>query len=375
MSDFKLKYIIYKKKYLNLKNKYLLLNGGQIDDEKFRYLESKGCSFEVILLLKNLEEISGVDFTDEQLNEFIGIKKLEDFKLPTSDITINTQPNPGTNNTCMYLSLRDILIRTGIVENITVQQLRFIGGLDPNIDGIMWDSDIEQHREALQRICDYFNITVQIRTRFNRTMVQGYFFSPLVEHPQRPLEVYIMHEGLHFEAITEIIEGGNTQYDINRQRDINRRRRVFNDHDQLRVLQSFVNDITQNTNELCKTSTVKQKMEVSGGIIITQFTKDYYEAIVNHKVLDGSQTIYNNLINLLSDTRVTLSNMQKKYEERIRKQKKFIEEIKLVNTKESKELLKDAKIELDRMENKIKASEKQTNDVIQMLLDQINSYN
>ena len=135
-------------------------------------MQDKRLSIEVIFLLKNTEETTGVEFTNEQLKEYIGIKKLEDFKLPTSTMNVVTQHNPSTNNTCMYLSLRDILIRTGIIQDISVEQLRFIGRLNPIPDGRMWDSDEESHRNALQRICDYFNISVQIHTRYGNNLVQ-----------------------------------------------------------------------------------------------------------------------------------------------------------------------------------------------------------
>jgi hypothetical protein len=151
----------------------------------------------------NIDNIKSLILIHNITKSTESIKTIESSK-DISPKDIVTIFNPGTNNTCMYLSLRQILIGSGIVDDISVRELRTIGGLDPEPDGMMWDSDIEADRDALQSICNLFNINVQIHTRFGNNSVQGYFFKSGNSHKLHALDVHINHRGIHFTAISKI---------------------------------------------------------------------------------------------------------------------------------------------------------------------------
>jgi hypothetical protein len=106
MVDYKTKYLLYKNKYLKLKNNSIL-NGGWIDDSKFEQLLGKGISYDIILLLKNIEETTGVELTDDDISRYSGFGSIAEFSLPETNFRVQTIGNPGTACTCMYLSIRD----------------------------------------------------------------------------------------------------------------------------------------------------------------------------------------------------------------------------------------------------------------------------
>lgn len=162
---------------------------------------------------------------------------------PISSLILTTIHNGGGNtldnsidniyfrNQCFYISIVNILRRTGIAPNVTVQHLRYIGGLDPMQNNQMWDSNQEMYRNALTRICTYFNIEVRILSSTMGTTkyvsgdasmlhpipISDFPYGPTQRDPGSPppVEVYIAHSVIHFEAVQMIMDSdGVIMYDL-----------------------------------------------------------------------------------------------------------------------------------------------------------------
>jgi len=422
MTNYKLKAEKYKIKYLNLKKDLI---GGLIDKKKEGELIKKGIDLDTIELLKNIESING-ELSDEQIESMTGQKKQHGvFRLPRTGFNVRTIHNPGTNNTCMYLSLRDILMRVGIVKDISVEQLRSIGGLYPIPDGSMWDNSREDHREALQRISNFFNIRILLHVTshgYNKEIL-GHIvdhnilpdadeYHPLVNHAQPPLDVHIASMGIHFEAIERIIhEGGDIYYDIGRERRPETENTSNLVQTQIMIDEIIARSFSHNRAEIPiksvsvdKSASANKSVSVdksasanksasadklasanksasadksssheeSGGIVISDFTKAYYQALVEGSEFNERQLQYHNLIDLLTDTRNKLLLKQRKYHEKLRLEN---ESLRYAIAFGIDDTIPSITSEYERLQRKLKTNEEEINKVIRLLLEQINSFN
>jgi hypothetical protein len=64
-------------------------------------------------------------------------------------------------NQCMLISILDYLRRHGFPE-LTLTELRYIGGLAGILETEEWDQDNYLHREALRRISEYFKLDINV---------------------------------------------------------------------------------------------------------------------------------------------------------------------------------------------------------------------
>ena len=287
----------------------------------------------------------------------------EPFKLPDTSIIIRKQPNPGTDNTCMFLSIRDILIQTNIVHDISVEELRHIGGLHRKPDGRMWDSANPSHHTALQRICDFFNINIDIHTTNRDNYMTGYIIDgepvPIAEsfisQKLNPLKVHISHLGLHFEAIISIIKDSKNIYNITTTSGPNINYKPLIEKLEPGEEQSFIK---------------LDGSEYMDGVKITRFSENYYLSLIASK-LNPIQQDYHLLINNLTDMRSKLSTTRKKYLSDIKNQEKLI---KYLSTHSIDVHMESIIIDLHRMLNNLRTSEQQINSDIETLLTKINLF-
>jgi hypothetical protein len=414
MIDYKLKAQKYKIKYLNLKKKFI---GGKIDDEKFDELLAKGFTIEQIFFIKSIEDDSKRDLTDDEIY-FFANKKVSDEKvlsnglngLPLTNLSLTTIHNTGNYETyynqCFFISLVDILTRTGIAPGITVKQLRLIGGLNPIPDNRMWDSLYDFNRDALIRICTYFNIEVRIlsstygddkhvrgeRTREYPIPIQDFPYRPNPmpdDRRQEPLCVYIAHMGLHFEAVEHIMGAGIRIYNLldpqHRVRhpsidfsaisfqleEIEKQNQERLDHEFAESLSRRV-DIDQKTIPSLKSAAKEPLEESSGGIILTPFIIKYYNDLVNGVKLDAKQKRLHALIDLLNDTNLKLLSVKEKYEKEIKEQENLLDDFLQSKSSEKEKLL--VLNELDTIKKKYKDEINEINKVQRLLLEIINHY-
>ena len=80
----------------------------------------------------------------------------------TRDIFVDTEFNSGMiegmRNQCFWISIQQYLIKNGV--NISVRQLRSIGGLDSTTETKMFDSSIEQYRLAGENVALNYNLKI-----------------------------------------------------------------------------------------------------------------------------------------------------------------------------------------------------------------------
>ena len=83
-------------------------------------------------------------------------------------VTVDTIPNGGSphdgevgySNQCMLISISDFLKRRG--QNVTVANLRSIGGLDDTTSTVEFNDTIPEYREAIIKIARHFGIRISI---------------------------------------------------------------------------------------------------------------------------------------------------------------------------------------------------------------------
>ncbi len=130
--------------------------------------------------------------------------------------TVSTIPNNGQYisngttyyNTCMYLSIIYALKFLGIVNEVTVEELRLLGGLNPIPDNQEWDYANEADNRTLEAICRKYYISIDIYTLYEENRHQFYYHALTITPPKQghedPTPVRIAHKFVHFEVITSM---------------------------------------------------------------------------------------------------------------------------------------------------------------------------
>jgi uncharacterized coiled-coil protein SlyX len=301
MIDYKSKALKYKFKYLSLKSKNILV-GGKINDAIKKELSKKGFTEEEITFLESIEMTNGIELSDDQMFEFFN-KSKDGLLLDLPNITLETISNGGSAlgingivyyNQCFYMSLVDILTNTGIAPGITVEKLREIGNLDPKPDDQMWDNEKFADRQAIEHICDYFNIELRIinstsnkprKVKYGNVLLDGCKI-PLgswikgdKKPDKKPEIVYIAHMGMHFEAVKTIKIDSNRKYEYEL-------KKIDGDISINIDTKPIKNNLQLSSNngkskKCSKNSKVSLVDDSSGGIHLTESIKEYYQASIN----------------------------------------------------------------------------------------------